>query len=168
MGNGEGRTIRRLGSGDGTVYRQIRLEALKTAPEALGTTYETAVMKDQAHFEDQIARACVFGAFSNDRIVGMAGFYREAGDKFEHKGVLWGMFVHPTHRNVGVGEDLVGAVLEHAKSRVDLVTLAVVTENASAVALYLKTGFRAYGVEERALKYQGRYLSETLMVCDLN
>lgn len=160
--------IRRLGPGDGGAYRQIRLEALKTTPEAFATTYADAVKKDQPQFEDQIARACVFAAFSGGRIVGMAGFYQEAGERFQHKGVLWGMYVTPSFRNAGMGEDLVGAVLDHAKGIVDLVNLCVVTQNASAIALYRKTGFREYGVEARALKYLGRYVSETLMVCDLN
>ena len=100
--------------------------------------------------------------------MGMAGFYQESGEKFEHKGVLWGMYVNRDFRSLGIGSDLVSAVLDHAKEVVDLVSLAVVTENASAMALYREMGFQTYGVEARALKIQERYLSETLMVRDLS
>lgn len=161
-------TVRRLQKGDGENCRIIRLEALRHAPEAFGSTYEKESERDVAQFENRVTTGCIFGAFSAERIVGMVGFYQESGEKFEHKGVLWGMYVNRDFRNAGVGNDLVSAVLSHAKDLVDLVSLAVVTENASAIALYKKMGFQTYGVEVRALKIGEQYLSETLMVRDLN
>lgn len=168
MNNPDQRTVRRLRKGDGKICRTIRLEALRHAPEAFGSTYEKEAERDVAQFENRVTTECIFGAFSAERIVGMAGFYQETGEKFSHKGVLWGMYVNREFRNAGIGNELVSAVLSHAKGVVDLVSLAVVTENASALALYTKMGFKTYGVEARALKIQNRYLSETLMVRDLN
>lgn len=168
MNNQIEHTVRRLRKGDGENCRTIRLEALRYAPEAFASTYEKEAERDATAFEDRVMAGCIFGAFFAERIVGMAGFYQESGEKFEHKGVLWGMYVNREFRSVGLGGDLVSAVLDHAKDVVDLVSLAVVTENASAMALYRKMGFRTYGVEARALKIQDRYLSETLMVRDLN
>ena len=168
MNNLNEHKVRRLRMGDGENCRTSRLEALRYAPEAFGSIYEKEAELDAAAFEDRVMAGCIFGAFSAERIVGMAGFYQESGEKFEHKGVLWGMYVNRDFRSLGVGSDLVSAVLSHAKEVVDLVNLSVVTDNASAVALYRKMGFQTYGVEARALKIRERYLSEALMVRDLN
>jgi len=168
MKNRNAHKIRRLRKGDGENCRTIRLEALRHEPEAFGSTYEKESERDAAAFEDRVIAGCIFGAFSAKRIVGMAGFYQESGEKFEHKGVLWGMYVNRDFRSFGIGSDLVSAVLDHAKEVVDLVSLAVATENTLAMALYRKMGFQTYGVEARALKIQERYVSETLMVRDLS
>lgn len=161
-------TIRRLMSGEGDCYRQIRLEALKNAPDAFGSSYETEAARDPSHFEERVASGCVFGAFDRGGIIGMAGFYRQSGAKDNHKGVLWGMYVSPDYRKSGAGRHLVQAVVRHATDLVDLVTLSVITANAPAIALYSDMGFRTYGIEPRALKSGTGYFDEVLMIRDLN
>lgn len=159
--------VRRLVKGDGPHYRQIRLEALKETPESFGATYDQEVNRTDDEWENRIIKGCIFGAFLGDRIVGMSGFFQQSGPKLQHKGVLWGVYVDPDIRNLGSGSALVEAVLTHASDVVELISLAVVEENKAAQSLYLKSGFRAYGVEPRALKVGDRYFSEVLMVCEL-
>jgi ribosomal protein S18 acetylase RimI-like enzyme len=161
-------SVRRLQAGDGAVYRTIRLAALRGAPEAFGSTYEVEAARDAAQFEQRVLQGCIFAAFCGDRAIGVAGFRQEVGEKFAHKGVLWGMYVEAGWRDQGLGGALVQAVLRHAAQKVDVVTLAVVTDNLPAVALYRRMGFQQYGLEPRALKIDGRYVSETLMLCDLH
>ncbi|WP_227267977.1 GNAT family N-acetyltransferase [Roseobacter weihaiensis] len=160
--------IRRLVPSEGAAYRQIRLEALKTAPDAFGSSYEAEAARDLSHFEERVASGCVFGAFDRGRIIGMVGFYQQSGAKQNHKGVLWGMYVAPGYRKSGAGRRLVRAVVSHATDLVDLVTLSVMTENQPAIALYSEMGFRTYGTEPRALKSATGYLDEALMIRDLN
>lgn len=159
--------VRRLAPGDGTHYRQIRLEALRNAPDAFGSSYETEAIKDLSHFEERVASGCIFGAFDNGKIIGMAGFYQQSGPKQSHKGVLWGMYVNSSCRRSGAGRKLVQRVISHATDVVDLVTLSVIIGNESAIALYSSMGFRTYGTEPRALKIGTRYLAEALMIRDL-
>jgi RimJ/RimL family protein N-acetyltransferase len=45
-----------------------------------------------------------------------------------------------------------------------MVQLAVVSENEAALRLYEAVGFVEYGYEKRALKQDGRYFDEVLMV----
>jgi RimJ/RimL family protein N-acetyltransferase len=45
-----------------------------------------------------------------------------------------------------------------------MVQLTVVSENEAARRLYEAMGFVAYGHEKRALKHDGRYYDEVLMV----
>lgn len=156
--------VRRLGAGDGDLYKQIRMEALKNAPEAFGSTYEQEANRGNEYFEKKVTTSCVFGAFSSSEIVGVSGFYQQAGPKFEHKGVLWGMYVKPNFRNSGIGSKLVRAVLNHARDKVELVTLSVVTENERAISIYSQLGFESFGTEPKALRVGTVYYSEMHMM----
>jgi RimJ/RimL family protein N-acetyltransferase len=78
--------------------------------------------------------------------------------------LLWAMYVRSAARKFGLGKILVAAVLDHARGRVEMVQLAVVSENEAARRLYEAVGFVEYGYETRALKQDGRYFDEVLMV----
>jgi ribosomal protein S18 acetylase RimI-like enzyme len=149
--------IRRLGSSDAALYREIRLEALRKNPEAFGSTFETESAQPPAWFEAVVVRADIFGAFLDDVLVGIAGYAAQEGSKQAHKAQLWGMYVRAAGRNLGLGERLVAAVLDHARGRVEAVQLTVVSDNAAARRLYDAMGFVEYGYEKRALKQDGRY-----------
>jgi ribosomal protein S18 acetylase RimI-like enzyme len=146
----------------------LRLEALRLSPEAFGSTFDHEAAQSLAYFEEALAKADVFGAFREGDLVGMAGYRTQAGAKQAHKGVLWGMYVRPRARGTGVAQPLVEAVLGHARERVELVQLTVVSENEAAQRLYRRLGFVAYGHEVHALKQNGRYYDEVLMAVALD
>ncbi len=58
-------------------------------------------------------------------------------------------------------------VIDTAADTVEELRLAVVASNTTAVRLYTRRGFRAYGVEPRALKIGDRYHDEMLMALPL-
>ena len=155
--------VRLLKPADALLYREIRLEALQLSPEAFGSTFEHESAQSLEYFEGALARTDIFGAFGETGILGVAGYLTQAGAKQAHKGLLWGMYVRPAARRGGVGRHLVAAVLDHARSRVELLQLAVVSENEAARRLYGSLGFAAYGHEVHALKQNGRYYDEILM-----
>ena len=74
------------------------------------------------------------------------------------------MYVRASARSAGVGKRLVAAVLDHARGRVEMVQLTVVSENEAARRLYCAMGFVEYGYEKRALKQEGEYFDDVLMV----
>jgi ribosomal protein S18 acetylase RimI-like enzyme len=156
--------IRRLHPEEGALFRAIRLEALATSPEAFGTTYEKQAADPMSYFTETLQEATVFGAFHGGEIVGMAGLRREPGERKQHKGVLWGMYVRPAAEGRGLGRALVQAVLTQARGMVEQVQLLVVTDNERARRLYESEGFVIYGLERQALKLGERYLDEYLMV----
>jgi ribosomal protein S18 acetylase RimI-like enzyme len=83
--------------------------------------------------------------------------------------MLVGMYVRPQARNRGVGRRLVEAVMEVARRRgVELLQLAVVSDNEPARRLYARLGFVEYGIEKKSLKQGGRYTDEVLMVKDFS
>jgi ribosomal protein S18 acetylase RimI-like enzyme len=74
------------------------------------------------------------------------------------------MYVRPRARQIGIARRLAEGVIEHARSRVELLQLSVVSENAAARRLYTSLGFEEYGIDRRGAKYQGRYHDDVLMV----
>ena len=159
--------IRRLAPSEAAAYREMRLEALRLCPEAFGSTFEAESMRPLDHFAQRVSTCPVFGAFRNSEMVGMAGFMRRDGAKDAHKGFLWGMYVRAGSRSAGVGRRLAEAVIDFARERVEILQLAVVSDNESARRLYASLGFVEYGIERNALKQDGRYNDEVLMAKDL-
>lgn len=159
--------IRLLTPADARLYREIRLEALQAAPEAFGSSYELEQTYTAEQFADLLGRSDVFGAFRGPDLLGMAGYRTQTGPKQKHKGFLWGMYVRSTARGSDVGRKLVEAVLSHARERVELVQLSVVSDNETAQRLYRSCGFVVYGHEVHSLKMNGRYYDEKLMAVAL-
>lgn len=159
--------IRKLLPGDAPSYRDIRLEALAKSPEAFGSSFETEVAQPAAWFEDRLATSEVFGAFRDDNLLGVAGFYIQEGPKKAHKATLWGMYVRPQGRNMAIGRRLAMAVIDAARQHVELIQLCVVSENEAARKLYSGLGFLEYGLERNALKQDGRYYDQVLMALPL-
>jgi RimJ/RimL family protein N-acetyltransferase len=156
--------IRRLETSDAALYRDIRLEALKRNPEAFGSTFEIESAQPLSWFEAVVVRRDIFGAFLDEALVGIAGYAAQEGSKQAHKGRLWGMYVRAAGRNASLGKRLVQAVLDHARGRAEMVQLTVVSENEAARRLYSAMGLVEYGYEKRALKQNGRYYDDVLMV----
>lgn len=167
MARNHGIEIRLLTPTDARLYREIRLEALQAAPESFGSTYELEQTYTAEQFADLLGRSDVFGAYRGPDLLGMAGYRTQLGPKREHKGFLWGMYVRAAARGLGVGKLLVEAVLAHARQRVELVQLSVVSDNETAQRLYRSCGFVVYGHEVHALKQNGRYYDEKLMAVAL-
>jgi ribosomal protein S18 acetylase RimI-like enzyme len=159
--------IRRLAPADAALYRDIRLEGLRDSPEAFGSTFDAENTRPLTFFSDRIGGSEAFGAFHGAELVGIAGLLIREGQKEAHKGLLVGMYVRPSARRQGVGRQLVETIVECARHRVELIQLAVVSNNESARRLYARLGFVEYGLEKKALKQDGHYYDEVLMAKDL-
>ncbi len=159
--------IRRLGPQDAALYRAVRMEALERCPEAFASTLEIEAARPAEAFAERLHASVVFAGLDAGEPLGMAGFYRHDTPKMAHKGMLWGMYVRPEARGHGIARRLVEAVLDHAASEVEILQLAVTTDNAPARALYQRLGFVEYGIERRSLKHAGRYWDDVLMAKDL-
>ncbi|MGE0715994.1 MAG: N-acetyltransferase family protein [Alphaproteobacteria bacterium] len=156
-------TIRPLAAADAAGFRALRMEALELHPDAFGASpADEAAIGDDVVAE-RLARGDTFGAFAGGDLVGMAGFFVQAGEKRRHRGTLWGMYVRPAWRGRGIAGRLVDRVLAHAAGRVELVQLSVTAGNGGARRLYESRGFVAYGVEARALKLPTGHVDEVLM-----
>jgi len=164
--------IRKLNEEDAQMSQELRLKALKTDPEAFGSTYEREVDFLLEQVASRIAptkNRFVLGAFHNGELVGTVTFMRESGIKMYHKGNIFGMYVKPECRGMGIGKALLVELIEQSKrcEGLEQINLAVVTDNFSAKKLYESLGFEVYGTERNALKFEGNYYDEYLMVMKL-
>ena len=55
--------IRRLTPQDWQIWKQLRLEALKNAPESFGSSYEEELRWSDLEFQNEINKSNIFGAF---------------------------------------------------------------------------------------------------------
>jgi ribosomal protein S18 acetylase RimI-like enzyme len=156
-------SIRRITPPDAALYRDIRLEALQRNPEAFASTFESEDSQPLTWFADRLAGSEILGGFRDLELLGTVALMIPRGPKESHKGLLWGMYVRPNARGAGVGRRLGDAIIDLARSRVELIQLAVIEDNAQARRLYASLGFAEYGIEKNALKQDGRYYHEILM-----
>ena len=101
--------IRRLTQADADVvlYRDIRLQALEANPEAFGSTFEIEDAQPLSWFSACLGSSELLGAFCDTKLVAIAGFAIQQGQKKAHIGAMWGMYVLPDARRIGVGRRLV-------------------------------------------------------------
>ncbi len=156
--------IRLLTPDEAALYRDIRLEGLQRDPDAFASTFERENAMPLSWFAERIAKGNVLGAFARGELLGVAGYWPQEGEKERHKATLWGMYVRSSARGAGLGERLIEAVVEHTAGRIEQLQLGVATGNSAALRLYIRTGFSEYGREMKALKHDGRYIDEILMV----
>jgi ribosomal protein S18 acetylase RimI-like enzyme len=163
--------IRRLTPGDADPYIQLRRMALLEEPFAFASSPEDdqaqspAVLQELLTSEDE----AIFGCFM-PQLVGVAGIYREPGQKSRHKAQLWGVYVTKSHRGRGIGAALVEAALGFARSLngVRLIQLSVTERAAAALELYRRLGFVSWGVEPDALQVGDSRLAEHHMYLTLD
>ena len=143
-------TVRRVRPDEGPALRTIRLAALSDSPSAFASTYAAEAALPTAHWSQRAAEtgsgheSAIFLAVLGDRPVGVVGSFRTTLDSPVVR--LVAMWTAPAHRGVGVGHQLVGAVLDWAgRAGATEVELWVTAGNTSAVALYESSGFTSTG-----------------------
>jgi ribosomal protein S18 acetylase RimI-like enzyme len=161
--------VRRLHAADAAAYRELRLEGLRAHPQSFAASWNQERARPLAWFEQRLTDGLVLGAWSGGAdLVGIAGLHVPESPKLSHKGMLWGVYVRPQARGTGLAGELLGRVIEQARSTVEEVLLTVQASNAAALGLYRSAGFKEYGLERRALKIDGRYYDEVLMALPLS
>jgi ribosomal protein S18 acetylase RimI-like enzyme len=166
--------IRLLDQTDAKKYLELRLEALKENPEAFATSYDEVISKANPleEFEKSFAQANQynFGAFKDEKLIGMVTLLPETKVKLKHKANIFAMYVTPDERGNGLGKALLDAAIKQARAieGISRVNLSVVSINHDAKGLYQKFGFKSYGLEEKALKVKNVYFDEEYMSLSLN
>ncbi len=169
-------TIRSLNENYACDFQTLRLRALKEHPDAFGSTYE----RESAYSLDFVAERLrlsaesrnnfTLGAFRQEELLGVVGFRRIDGEKEQHRGHIWGMYVRSEEQGKGIGKALLSKAIDLAESLPGLkqIELDVVTRNKQARNLYASLGFASCGIDPRALFVNGEYLDEERMVLILS
>ncbi|MEY8343946.1 GNAT family N-acetyltransferase [Niallia circulans] len=160
--------IRQLRHDDAEAYFALRLEALQINPEAFGSSYEEEkdypLSRTQSRLSDPASY--VYGAFVEKDLVGVVTLMRETKIKMSHRANIYAVYVTPKRRGKGVAKQLLKATIEKSRDLqgIEQVYLAVVAENRVAKKVYRAFGFETYGIDRKAIKINGKYYDEELMV----
>lgn len=134
------RSVRRAAPGDEPILREIRLQALREAPVAFGSTYEREMARTTSDWQRWISSGVTFILYESAGPRGLvAGRRDEADAAVVH---LMAMWVHPANRGSGGAGNLVSAVVGWAQSEgAELVRLKVIEGNDRARHFYERMGF---------------------------
>ncbi|ODP31781.1 GNAT family N-acetyltransferase [Pandoraea sp. ISTKB] len=160
--------VRRLVPADALAFQALRLAGLQAHPEAFGSSYAEEKDWPVEHVREWLTvrpDAGVFGAFENERLVGVVGLGRQARPNFAHVGFLWGMYVEAQAMGRGIGRALIDAALALARSQPGLrhITLQVNADNRPAIGLYQSFGFVEIGREPDAMRVGNGYCDDIRM-----
>jgi GNAT superfamily N-acetyltransferase len=132
--------------------RDLRLEALSMDPMSFNSTFEKESQGDELRWTEWARRSAtshemaVFVAQPKDGpLVGMAGGFSEEGTTY-----VFGMWVHPNFRKLGLGTQLLDTVLGWADTSHPSADVKLGTVRSSLVAgrLYRSRGFVETGRTE--------------------
>lgn len=143
--------VRTLTQEDALSYREIRLDALRTDPEAFASTYEREVAFERADWERRLADTedrpfCTFVDEVNGVAIGTAAIGYTEWDAVP---MLVAMWVRPEARGTGSGRRLIDAAMAWAADRGEAeVVLWVVKDNQPAINLYTSCGFVPSGATD--------------------
>ena len=130
-------------------FQSIRLRALKTDPQAFGSTYEREA---KFTFHDWVQRTDRWNgetgigylAMDGGSPCGIAGSLLDGEDSTRAQ--LVSMWTAPTHRQQGIGRLLVGEVERWAREHgARTLILMVTSNNQSAITFYERLGFARTG-----------------------
>ncbi len=162
--------IRSLSLEDAPAWLAIRSRMLKEHPESFGADSADFEGTTVAEIEARIAAnsgpdSIMYGGFDGELLVGTIGFFQRGGTKRLHVREIWGMYVAPEARRLGVGRALLERALADIRQLPGVlrVGLEVSVSNTQARALYEELGFEAYGIEPSGLKI-GDHLEDTVLM----
>jgi RimJ/RimL family protein N-acetyltransferase len=131
-------------SDDWAEFRDARLAALEDSPYAFGGVLADEVLMGEAAWRKRLAGRAQFVARDGGKVVGTAGVFREGKNEACE---LVSMWIAPSHRKRGVGQQILERALAHAREiGCDEMRLLVAEDNPAAERLYARCGFTRTGI----------------------
>ncbi len=152
-----GLVVRKMERADAEGFRAC-LDSVAREGRYLAKEAAPTLERIQAFVDDTVSNNLPqFVAIEDGLVVGWCDAIPYQTKSLSHRAEL-GMGVLKGHRGKGIGEGLVLATIEHARTiGIKRIDLEVRADNVAAIALYLKTGFREYGRKAKAIFLEGEY-----------
>lgn len=154
--------IRPLQASDAVAYKALRDEALRSAPDAFTSDYESSVGRSAEsyveRFGDPASGQFFLGAFDDSgALLGCVGCEREQRTKQQHCAVVVGMMVSPQAQRRANWMQAATSCCPMPRQVPGLtqLVLTVTASNPHVVRLYEQAGFRAWGLLPGAIVVNG-------------
>jgi ribosomal protein S18 acetylase RimI-like enzyme len=135
-------------------FRALRLRALAEEPQAFGQTHDVACTFPETFWRGRLRDAAAGASWlicarMSGRLVGMVGAFQTDEDHRHGRATVVGTYVEPEVRRQGIAQRLLAALLDRlaAAEGVAVARLGANPEQAAAVNLYRRAGFRIIGTE---------------------
>ncbi|MCH6259234.1 GNAT family N-acetyltransferase [Puniceicoccaceae bacterium K14] len=152
-------TIRRIHTGEGALFRDLRLAALKSDPHAFGSTYESALERSVESWSQQAdstaegSSRSTFIAFRNGEPVGISAIYGREEKKNEAE--VFQVWIAPDLRGSGLAKKMMDTVFDWAESNDYTKIIGEVTQNnGRALSFYRNYGFEVVSETVSEIKIQ--------------
>jgi len=162
--------IRPIREADLPAYKALRLEALRSHPEAFGSDYAEQANEPESEWMNRIRSsvegntARLFLADATDDLAGMTGVYRDSGVKCHHSATIVSVYVRPQWRGRRLGDAMIHEALAWcAAVQVRIARLAVHPGNGPAIRCYLRCGFQVCGIQPEVIRIGDAYHDELQM-----
>lgn len=154
--------ITKLSPNQRQAYKDIRLLALKSDPEAFGSSYEEEAGLTEQNWRERIN--AMWFAINDEEVAGLIGLLAKEGLASKHIGIIVSLWIKPEFRGQGLAKALLKTVQDKAKALgFRKLSLHVTTNQTPAIKLYENIGFERIGLLKENLFKGGRYLDEYLM-----
>jgi RimJ/RimL family protein N-acetyltransferase len=162
--------IRTIHEADFAAYKALRLEGLRSHPEAFGSDHD-----EQANDPDSVwlnrIRASVLGrdarlflADAGSELAGMVAVFRDSGAKVRHSANIVSVYVRLKWRGRRLSELMIGEAIKwSAGVGIRILRLTASAGNGAAIGCYLRCGFRVCGVQPEVIRVGEVYHDEVLM-----
>lgn len=148
-------TIRQIQFADAASFREC-LDSVARERRYLAQVEALPLDRVQEFVQQSVeSSAAQYVAVANDRVVGWCDVFPHWAHALRHVGSL-GMGVAAGYRGQGIGERLLRSTIAHAlHSGIFRITLEARADNAAAIRLYEKVGFRHEARIPCALRFDG-------------
>lgn len=168
-------TIRELTPDDAEQFRELRRMALQLSEDGFVNALEDWDNKPMPEVRQMLREELdstndfILGAFEDETLIGMIGFFRPSKPMLGQKGHIWGAFLLPEWRSQGVGGKLLDELIRRAERIPGLhqLQLTCINRNKNVISLYRSRGFRIFATEQSAVRIGNYYYDELYMNLEL-
>lgn len=146
-------SIRRIRIGESSLYRDLRLQALKEDPYAFSATYDSALERTEEMWRAQADKSAVgstqatFIVFYDEDPIGLSAVYQDS--LIEEVMEIFQVWVSASARGKGLGKRLMDTVFEWANQNGYKRIIATISNtNQRALGFYSKCGFEVISKAE--------------------